>query len=119
MRREYLIVQFGELSEEQPCAEFGGLAALLDASAGRFPDNVAVATPGGRSVTYRELAALSDQMRNRLVALGVRQGDRVGMRLHKSIDGVVTLFGVLKAGAAYIRTSGKWPWCRRRTRTPA
>ena len=105
-------MQFGELSEEQPCAEFGGLAALLDASARRFPDNVAVATPGGRSVTYRELAALSDQMRNRLVALGGRQGDRVGMRLHKSIDGVVTLFGVLKAGAAYVPVDAESPAAR-------
>jgi amino acid adenylation domain-containing protein len=89
-----------------------GLAALLDASAQRVPDKVAVGVPGGRSVTYRELAALTDQVRDRLAALGVRHGDRVGMRLHKSIDGVVTLFGVLKAGAAYVPVDAESPAAR-------
>jgi amino acid adenylation domain-containing protein len=90
----------------------GGLAALLDESARRQPEAVAVRVPGGQQVTYAELAALSDRMRDRLVHLGVRPGDRVGMRLHKSIDGVVTLFGALKAGAAYVPVDAESPAAR-------
>ena len=33
---------------------------------------------------------------------GVRAGDRVGIYQHKSIDAVASIFGILKAGAAYV-----------------
>jgi amino acid adenylation domain-containing protein len=89
-----------------------GLAGLLEASARRDPDHAAVGVPGGRRITYGELDALSNAMRDRLVHLGVGPGDRVGMRLHKSIDGVVTLFGALKAGAAYVPVDAESPAAR-------
>jgi amino acid adenylation domain-containing protein len=34
--------------------------------------------------------------------MGVRPGDRVGIYLRKSIDAVAAIFGILKAGAAYV-----------------
>ena len=34
--------------------------------------------------------------------MGVRPGDRVGIHLRKSIDSVAAIYGVLKAGAAYV-----------------
>ncbi len=78
------------------------LDALLGASAHERPAATAVIEPGHGAITYRELAALSDAVRDRLVALGVRPGDRVGLNLAKSIDAVAAIFGVLKAGAAYV-----------------
>lgn len=89
-----------------------GLAALLEASARRVPGNVAVSVPGGKQLTYAELDALTSRLRDRLVALGVRPGDRVGLRLHKSIDAVVALFGALKAGAAYVPVDAESPAAR-------
>lgn len=89
-----------------------GLPELLDASARRFPDKTGVAVAEGRRITYGELAALSDRLRDRLWHLGVRPGDRVGMRLHKSIDAVVAIFGILKAGAAYVPVDAESPAAR-------
>ena len=80
-------------------------AALHDAfvaSARRTPGAVAVVEPGRGTITYGELDALSDRVRDRLAALGVDRGDRVGIYLRKSIDSVATLLGALKAGAAYV-----------------
>ncbi len=74
---------------------------LIEA-ARRFPDRPAVEEPGGRALTYRELDRLSDRMRDRLAAMGVVSGDRVGFYLYKSIDTVATLYGILKTGAAYV-----------------
>jgi amino acid adenylation domain-containing protein len=81
---------------------FIALPQLLEASARRRPDHVAVEDPPAGSITYRELDALSDRVRDRLRALGVRPGDRVGIYLRKSIDAVAAIFGALKAGAAYV-----------------
>ena len=88
------------------------LTDLLEQSARRFPDKTAVSVPGGGSLTYRELSQLSDRLRDRLCRLGVRHGDRVGFRLHKSLDSVVSLFGIMKAGAAYVPVDAESPASR-------
>jgi amino acid adenylation domain-containing protein len=75
----------------------------LDRWAAERPDATAVEDPArGTALTYRELAELSDRARDRLWQMGVRPGDRVGIYMRKSLDAVATIFGVLKAGAAYI-----------------
>jgi amino acid adenylation domain-containing protein len=79
-----------------------GLHAAFIRAASEFPDSTAVVEPGEGSVSYRELANLSDRVRDRLHASGVRPGDRVGIYLHKSIDTVATIYGILKLGAAYV-----------------
>ncbi|MEF8734494.1 MAG: amino acid adenylation domain-containing protein [Candidatus Accumulibacter meliphilus] len=66
------------------------------------PQAVAVVEPGQGSISYGELDALSDRLRDRLTQLGVGRGDRVGIYLRKSIDSVATLLGAIKAGAAYV-----------------
>jgi amino acid adenylation domain-containing protein len=82
--------------------DFAGLHLRLKDSVERFPDRVAVEEAEGESVTYRELAALSDQFCNWLTAHGIGAGDRVGLYLPKSIDGVAAILGSLQCGAAYV-----------------
>jgi amino acid adenylation domain-containing protein len=88
-------------------SQSAALHELLDASARRSPNAVAVEEPdgpqtAGGTVTYRELAELSDRVRDRLRNLGIKPGDRVGIYMRKSIDGLAAVFGALKAGAAYV-----------------
>ncbi|MCC7547517.1 MAG: amino acid adenylation domain-containing protein [Burkholderiales bacterium] len=75
--------------------------AFIEAAV-RFPDHTAVVEAGNGSISYAELDALSDRVRDLLVALGVTHGDRVGFYLRKCIDGVAGMYGILKAGAAYV-----------------
>ena len=84
------------------CTVTVGLHQYLDDAARKWPDNIAVREAGGSAITYRELGGLSDRLRDRLVQFGVRPGDRVGFWIRKSIDSVATIFGALKAGAAYV-----------------
>jgi L-proline---[L-prolyl-carrier protein] ligase len=72
------------------------------AAAGRWPERTAVVEAGYGAITYGELAALSDRLRDRLCAMGVVPGDRVGFYMRKSIDAVATMYGILKTGAAYV-----------------
>ncbi len=78
------------------------LHQLLDLSASRFPDRVAVEESEGGSIRYDALKSLSDRLRDRLREIGIGPGDRVGTCLKKSADTVASLFGIMKAGAAYV-----------------
>jgi amino acid adenylation domain-containing protein len=85
---------------------------FLDRSAQRRPDHLAVEDGDGHRITFGELAHLSDRLRDRLQHAGVGRGDRVGLYLPKSIDAVATIFGVLKAGAAYVPVDAAAPAAR-------
>ena len=85
--------------------------SLVSASS-QYPDNVAVVDPDVGSLTYSELAQLSDRVRDRLYALGVRRSDRVGICLRKSADAVAVIYGILKAGAAYVPVDSTAPPAR-------
>jgi amino acid adenylation domain-containing protein len=77
------------------------LHQLLTESAERDPNQLAVVTPS-QSLTYGELDSLSNQIARQLRADGVQPGDRVGVFMPKSANAVAALFGILKAGAAYV-----------------
>ncbi len=79
-----------------------GLHHLLDASAQRWPDRVAIEDSEGGRITYRDLLSLSDRVCDRLVQMGVTRGDRVGIHISKSIDALAAIFGTLKAGGVYV-----------------
>ena len=74
--------------------------ALTDV-ADRVPDQVAVVDARG-SMSYAELDRRTNQLANLLRDAGVRRGDRVGLLLNKSTDAIVGIYGILKAGAAYV-----------------
>jgi amino acid adenylation domain-containing protein len=78
------------------------LPELLVRSARLRPGHTAVVEPGAGRISYQELDRLSDALRDDLLRVGVRRGDRVGFMIPKSIDAVATIFGALKAGAAYV-----------------
>jgi L-proline---[L-prolyl-carrier protein] ligase len=88
------------------------LHQLLDVSASRFPDNVAVEEAETGSTSYAELAGLSDRLRDRLREMGVGLGDRVGICMRKSGDAIASIFGIMKAGAAYVPTDPTAPASR-------
>ena len=88
------------------------LFEFLEHSAGVDPDRIAVMEPGQGSITYGELNALSNRLRDQLYNLGVCCGDRVGVYLHKSIDSLAAIFGILKAGAAYVPVDPSAPVSR-------
>ena len=88
------------------------LHALLDRAVAVSGDKVAVIDPGAGEITYRQLGELTDGLRDRLAHLGVQPGDRVGLYLPKSLDSIVSLFGVLKAGAAYVPVDADAPSAR-------
>ena len=85
---------------------------LLDRSASRFPSNTAIEESESGSIDYEELARLSDRVRDRLRAMRVKPGDRVGICLRKSADAIASFFGIMKAGATYVPVDSTAPASR-------
>ena len=77
------------------------LADLLEATARRIPDQVALAS-AGRSLSYRELDAQADLVAARLIAAGVGPGRIVGLWLARGVELLVLQAGIAKAGAAWL-----------------
>lgn len=73
---------------------------LVSAQVQRCPDGRAIVD--GVSITYGELQSKSNQIANALIACGLQEGDRVCMLLPKSINAIVNLLGILKAGGTYV-----------------
>ncbi|MFI2782680.1 amino acid adenylation domain-containing protein [Streptomyces sp. ALB3] len=84
------------------------LHGLAEHQAAVRPDAPAVVAGDGR-LTYGELDARANQVAHRLVELGVRPGDRVGLCTEKSTATVVGILGVMKAGAAYVPLDPAYP----------
>ncbi|MEU3879780.1 non-ribosomal peptide synthetase [Streptomyces californicus] len=72
------------------------------------PDAIALCD-GGTELSYRELGERSARIAAGLRARGVRRGDRVGVCLERSAELVVTLLGVVRAGASYVPTDPAYP----------
>ncbi len=83
-------------------AEIAVLHDYLDLPVAGRSAHTAVEEADGAKITYGELGRLSDALRDRLLSMGVRPGDRVGVWVRKSIDAVAAIYGILKAGAAYV-----------------
>src|SRR3972149_10143393 len=74
---------------------------LLEHSAKRNPEKDAFVYKEN-SITYAELEKKSNVLARKLLQLGVRRGDRVGIFLDKSLEMIISLFGILKAGGIYV-----------------
>ncbi|MCA9930856.1 MAG: amino acid adenylation domain-containing protein [Anaerolineales bacterium] len=74
---------------------------LLTESAERFPNREAIRFQG-EGLSYTELDRLTNQLARSLQNAGVKRGDRVGLYVHKSLATVIGVFGIMKAGAAYV-----------------
>ncbi|MFI1192270.1 amino acid adenylation domain-containing protein [Micromonospora sp. NPDC020750] len=78
-----------------------GIPAALGRVVAAHPDRTALVVADD-AVTYAELGRRVDAVAVALAGYEVGRGDVVGLRLDRSVDMVVALFGVLRAGAAYV-----------------
>jgi amino acid adenylation domain-containing protein len=87
------------------------LSHILDESAARFPDKEAMCC-NGKALTYAGWLARANALAQVLVDQGVRRRDRVGIYLNKSLETAVAIYGIWKAGAAYVPLDPQAPLSR-------
>ncbi|AGL16497.1 non-ribosomal peptide synthetase [Actinoplanes sp. N902-109] len=92
------------------------LVALWERQAAATPDAVAVEA-GARRATYAEVNRRASALAAALRARGIGAEDLVGVCLGRSVEMVVALLGILKAGAAYLPLDPSYPADRLRHMT--
>ncbi len=77
------------------------LETFLQRSAERWPDKTALVC-GHRRMTYAEYETAANGLAYGLIECGVARGDRVAILLDNSLEAAISVFAVLKAGAAFM-----------------
>ncbi|MCA1567663.1 MAG: amino acid adenylation domain-containing protein [Acidobacteria bacterium] len=97
--RQQLLFKWNDTAAEYPRGRC--IHELFEAQVERTPDSVALVFDQ-EEVTYRELNRRSNQLAHYLKTVGVDAGTRVGICVERSVEMVISLLAVLKAGAAYV-----------------
>jgi amino acid adenylation domain-containing protein len=92
----------------QPHGSARRVHELVEEQAARTPAAVAVEFDG-HAISYGELNARANQLARRLRALGVRRDVLVGLCVERSIEMVVAVLAVLKAGGGYVPLDPGYP----------
>lgn len=80
----------------------------FERAAQKFHDHVAVSC-NGATITYSELNGKANQLANYLRSIGVGPEILVGLCCERSIDLVIGVLGILKAGGGYVPLDNSYP----------
>ncbi|MEA2692141.1 MAG: hypothetical protein QOJ16_1528, partial [Acidobacteriota bacterium] len=81
---------------------------IFEARVALEPDRVALVC-GDEQRSYGELAGQANRLACRLRALGVGPEVTVGLAMQRSVERIVAILAVLKAGGAYLPLDPEWP----------
>lgn len=101
-----LLVEWNATAREYPRKL--AVTQLFERHVERTPQAVAIAAADA-TLTYAELNARANRLARHLRAVGVEAGSLVGLCLDRTTDMLVSLLGVLKAGAAYVPLDPAFP----------
>ena len=104
--RQTILARWSTHDGPQPSAETVPL--LFERQAAHTPDAIAVVF-GDTALTYRELDARANQLAHHLRQQGLGPESRVGLCVERSLDLVVGVLGILKAGAAFVPLDPAYP----------
>ncbi|TJZ73126.1 amino acid adenylation domain-containing protein, partial [Rhodococcus oryzae] len=91
------------LPAPQTMGQIFAAAAVVD------PDAIALVGAGGRELTYRELDEQSSRLARVLIAEGAGPESTVAVAITRSIESVLAVWAVAKAGAAFVPVDPNYP----------
>jgi len=97
--KEQLLVTWNDTSADYP--RDSNIVDLLEVQVNRNPTAPAYMFEGN-VLSFQDLSERANQLAHYLRFQGVEQGDIVGLYLNRSLDFVIALFGILKAGGVYL-----------------
>src|SRR5580700_4028496 len=103
--RQRIVEEWNATFHEVPKAT---LPSLFEEQAHKSPKAVAVVS-GEERVTYEELNERANRLAHLLIDRGIGPEDVVALAMPRSIEMIVGLLGILKAGAAYLPLDSEFP----------
>ncbi|MEH2127083.1 non-ribosomal peptide synthase/polyketide synthase [Nostoc sp.] len=104
--QQQLLVKWNDTQVDYPIDKC--IHQLFEEQVERTPDAVAVVFEN-QQLTYHELNCRANQLAHYLQSLGVRPDTLVAICVERSLEMVVGLLGILKAGAAYVPLDPAYP----------
>jgi amino acid adenylation domain-containing protein len=104
--RHQLLVEWNDTEVDYPKDKC--IHQLFEEQVERTPNNVAVVFED-QQLTYRELNEKANRLAHYLQKLGVGPEVLVGICVERSLEMIIGLLGILKAGAAYVPLDPKYP----------
>lgn len=92
-------------------SEFVPVPRMIEEKVAGLADKTAIVF-GEDQYTYNELNTYANQLAHALLEKGVKQGDIVGIVMDRSLEMVISVLAVLKAGAAYLPVDTDFPLSR-------
>lgn len=106
VEKQMLLSQFNDtalsLSKEKTALD------LFATQVKKTPEHIALVF-GKDTLTYQALDQQSDHIAARLLNCSIQKGDLVGIYLNRSMDMVLSLLAILKAGAAFVPLDPSYP----------
>lgn len=99
-QRRLFLTAFQTPADMKPISHRSVVQALNDQLT-QTPDRVAIRC-GGESVSYRELNARAEKLSSQLCSNGIGADHVVGILMERSVDMIISMLGIWKAGAAYM-----------------
>ena len=101
-----LLVSFNNTQVDYPVDK--SMVDLFEEQVRKTPDNIAVVF-GTEQLTYREFNERSNQLAHLLRSKGVKEETLVPLFIERSLEMMVGIYGILKAGAAYVPVDPEYP----------
>lgn len=84
------------------------ITQLFEEQAKETPNRVAVCIKN-KKITYKELNEKSNQLAHYLISKGIKQDVPVGIRINKSLEMIIGIIAIIKAGGCYLPIDLSYP----------
>ncbi|TSE02165.1 amino acid adenylation domain-containing protein [Skermania sp. ID1734] len=87
---------------EHPIDRTAMMLTQFERTVAEHGDRLAVVSPEGRELTYREFASEVNRLARHLISVGVGPEARVAIAMRRSLEQLTAIYAVLTAGGAYV-----------------
>lgn len=84
------------------------IPTMFEEAVNKFPNNIAISSNAGQ-FTYKELNEQANKLANSLIEKGLNKGDFVSIFMERSLETIISILGILKAGGVYVPLDPKHP----------
>jgi amino acid adenylation domain-containing protein len=106
--RVQIIHHFNDTGDRPNVAEAKNIYDVFEENANQYPDNIAVEA-GQEAITYQDLNKKVSRLADILIGQGCTADKIAGLYTDRSIDMVVGILAILRAGAAYLPIDPDYP----------